>query len=383
LGRISQYRYQNASLGANRSFKLFSRNISTYFNYYHQESKAYSAPSSDYINDRFYSGIRFSLIGSLYYYLNEEIYWVQERYYGTWAHPKAMETGVDWSGQIFKTPLYGSFRFTYRDEEDAISNLSFLSGQDYIEGYAELSYRPTNDKEIYGSWRTRNSWADNPNVTKQIEMDFNAGMRYLWDTGVKWESVGNVEGYVFKDINSDGLRQRDDPPVEGVKVWLGKDKLQVTDLFGYYKFKGVRARKAYVTLDVSTLPRGFVLTVPVTQEVAIVHNRNARADFGIISRSEITGFVFEDVDGNGEYNKGDKGIQGIMLTLEDGSKAVTNNSGRYYFPNASTGEHTISLNLNSLPVYYLPEIAITKKISLFEGVTYNYNIPLKRIEKEE
>ncbi|MCM8795777.1 MAG: pilus assembly protein N-terminal domain-containing protein [Candidatus Omnitrophica bacterium] len=380
LGRLSQYRYQSQGLNISRTFH-FIKDITTYVDYNHQKSQNFTSPSSDYVNDRFYGGLRFSLIGELYYYINKEINWLHEKYEDNHSLPNAVETGVDWSSQIGNTPLFGNFRFTYRNEEDTLSTLSFLSGEDYIEGYTELSYRPTPDSQIYGSSRFRNIWADNPNVSKRLEIDFNAGMRYLWDTGARWESVGNIEGYVFKDLNSDGLRQRDEPPVEGIKVWLGKDKFQVTDIFGYYKFKGVRARKAYVTLDTTTLPSGFVLTVPVTQEVAIAHHATSRIDFGIISRSEISGFIFEDVDENGEYSKNDKGVLGAVIILEDGKKAISDGTGRYSFPNVAVGEHTISLDLNSLPVYYLPKIAITKKITLFEGVTYIYNIPLKRIKE--
>ncbi len=380
LGRLSQYRYQSTGLGLSKRIK-FIKDISTYANYYHQENKSFSSPSSDYINERFYAGLRFSMIGDLYYYLNKEMNWLNERYTATHSKPNALETGLDWSSQIAKTPFYGNFRFTFRDEENADSTLSFLGGEDYIEGYTELSYRPNSDKEMYGSCRLRNVWADKESVSKRVEVDFNAGMRYLWDTGVHWDSVGNIEGYIFKDLNSDGLRQRDEAPVEGIKLWLGKDKSLVTDLFGYYKFKGVKARKAYVTFDTSTLPVGFVLTVPVTQEVGIMHHCTARIDFGIISRSEISGIVFEDVNGDGTFSRDDLGVQGVVITLEDGTKAVTDNTGKYTFANSSTGEHILSMDLNSLPIYYLPQTSITKKISLFEGVTYQYKIPLKRIKE--
>jgi hypothetical protein len=212
-------------------------------------------------------------------------------------------------------------------------------------------------------------------------MSFNAGMRYLWDTGLSWESVGNIEGYIFKDYNSDGLRQRDEPPVQGVKMWLGKDKFQVTDMFGYYKFKGIRARRAYVSLDSSSLPPGFVLTVPLIQEVIIENNRTLRLDFGIISQTQISGLVFEDTDGNSQFNKEDKGIANVAIVLEDGKKAITDAGGKYSFMNISPGEHTLTLDLNSLPVNYLPRVPLAKKITLFEGVTYFHSIPLKRIEE--
>jgi len=380
LGRIAQYRYQSAGLSFNRTVN-FIKDIYTYVNYYHQENKNFSSPTSNFINNRIYLGMRFNVISDLYYYLNKELNWLEEKYTDSHSEPQALEMGLNWWHQIAKSPFRSVLRFTYRDEEDATSALSFLSGEDYIEGYSELSYQPSPETQIYGSCRMRNIWSDEPSVAKRVEMDFNAGMRYLWDTKIRWDSVGNIEGYIFKDLNGDGLRQRDEPPVEGIKLWIGKDKSQVTDLFGYYRFKNIRGRKAFVNIDFSTLPSGFVLTVPAIQEISIVHHRTLRVDFGIISRSEISGFVFEDSDGNGQFSPQDKGIAGAIITLEDDSRAVTDATGRYYFPNASTGEHTLTLDLDSLPVYYLPQTAITKKITLFEGVTFVHNIPLKKIEE--
>lgn len=159
---------------------------------------------------------------------------------------------------------------------------------------------------------------------------------------------------------------------------MGKDKSQVTDKSGYYRFTGVKARKAFVSFDTSSLPEGFVLTVPATQEVNIEHHRTAKLDFGVISRSEISGIIFEDADGNGEFGIGDTAILNVALSLENGLKAISDNYGRYYFPNVTPGEHTITLDLNSLPLSYLPSIPVFKKIDLAEGANYFFNIPLNK-----
>ncbi len=377
LGKISQVRYQSAGLNYSRKFD-FLTDIYTYVNYYHQENKNYSSHASDYINDKIFGGIRVRLIGELYYYANREFNWLQERFTGTRTKPNAFETGIDWSDQLAKTPFYGNLRLAYREEKDTESSLSFLSGEDYIEAYSELAYRPTNDQESYVSCSMRNVWGQDPRVTKRLEMIFNFGMRYLWDTGFHWDSVGNIEGYVFKDFNSDGLKQEGELPIDGAQVWLGKDKSQVTDKSGYYRFTGIKARKAYVSFDTSSLPVGFVLTVPATQEVNIEHHRTAKLDFGVISRSEISGIIFEDTDGNGEFGAGDTAVLNVALSLENGLKAISDNYGRYYFPNVTPGEHTITLDLNSLPLSYLPSISVFKKIDLAEGATYLFNIPLKK-----
>jgi hypothetical protein len=377
LGKLSQYRYQNANLGMTRTFKLV-KDINFYADYYHQENTQYSSHGSDYVNDRVYAGLRLNLLDSLYYYLNKEMNWLKENFTGNHSKPNALETGLDWSAQLGKTPWHTNMRFTYRDEEDTLSNLSFLSGEDYIEGYSELSYRPTADTEMYGSCRMRNVWADNPRVSKRFEANINGGMRYLWDTGINWQSIGNIDGFIFKDLNSDGIMERNEAPVADVIVWLGKNKATFTDIFGYYKFAGVRGRKAYINLDTSTLPTGFVLTVPATQGTFIEQHRTVRLNFGISSRSEIYGYVFEDKNDNGIYDKDDFGIRDVIINLEDKSIRGTDNSGRYSFSNVKTGEHTLAVDLNSLPIYYLPKTAVVKKITLSEGVSYLYNVPLKK-----
>jgi hypothetical protein len=381
LGKLSQFRFQSPGLGISRRFK-FLRDIYTFFQYHYLENKNFSSPSLDYAADKINLGLRFNLIGELFYYLNKEINWLAEKYNCNRSKPQVFETGLDWSRQLGRLPIYADLRFTYRDEEDAASPLSFLAGQDYIEGYSQLSYRPNENEEIYGNLRVRNSWQDSPNAIKRMDASFNTGVRYLWDTGISWNAICDIEVCVFKDFNSDGLRQRDEPPQEGIKLWLGKDRSEVTDLFGCCKFKGVRGNRAYVSIDLSTLPEGFMLTSPQMQETAIRQNQTVRLYFGVISRSEISGIVFSDKNGNGKYDSNEKGIEGIVITLEDGKKAVTDNQGKYAFTHASAGDHTINVDLNSIPINYLPTTTLTKKITLFEGVTYIYNIPLLEIKEK-
>lgn len=358
LGRISQYRSQMQGIGISRVFNWIRR-INTYLNYRHTESKHFGLPSLNY--------------------LNKELNWLEERYAATRTRPHVLETGLDWYGRILKGPFYGNFRLLYRDEEDTVSALSFLSGEDYLEGYSEISYRPHPNREFYVSGRLRNVWQDNPNVRKRMEVDFRAGLRYFWDTGIRWESIGEIEGFCFKDVNSDGIMQSDEIGLEGIKFWLGKDKFCITDNKGYYRFKGVKARKAYVNIDTTGIPPGFVLTVPATQQASITHSKKARLNFGITSRSEIYGFVFEDKDGDGKFDPTDLGIKDVVLILEDGSKAITDARGQYFFRKATPGKHTLTLDMNTLPLVYLPTVPILKDIELFEGTSYIYNIPLKRV----
>jgi len=379
LGKLSQTRYQSSNLGANRLFSLFGKDVSTYLKYSHQDNQNFSAPALDYTNEKFYAGLRFSVIGSLYYYFNRELNWLSERNTGSRVRPNVTETGLDWYDRIGTSPFYGSMRFTWRDEERANSPLSFLSGQDYIEGYGELSFRPADGQEVYASARIRNVWKENPTVTSRLEASFNVGMKLLWNTGLRWDAVSTIQGYVFKDYNSNGLLERDEPPIFGIRVWLGKNKSQVTDELGYFRFVNVRGKTAYVTLDTGTLPAGYMLTVPVTQEIPIANAAAEKVYFGVTSRSEIRGIVFEDLNQDNEYSIGEKGVSGVAITLDGDKTVITGIDGSYVYSQALPGDHELFADLNSIPVYYLPLVPLTKKFPLQEGESSVWNIPLRKI----
>ncbi|MCK9603616.1 MAG: pilus assembly protein N-terminal domain-containing protein [Candidatus Omnitrophica bacterium] len=380
LGRVAPFRSYNGGLGFYHTLEWFRR-INTSLAFRHQDDRHFNSPNLDFTNEKANAGFRLNILKDFYYFLNEEFSWLRASYSGERSNPQVMETGVDWSSNITKLPFFVTGRFLWHDESDTTSALSFLSGEDYIEGYASASFHPTPDTELYCSTRVRNVWAENPNVNKRIEADFNAGLRYNWDTGIRWEPIGTIDGYVFRDINTDGLKTSGEEGLEGIRLWLGKRNVS-TDKDGYYKFEKIRARKAYVNLDTQTLPAGFVLTVPVTQGAAVANHKNVRIDFGVNSRSEIWGIVFLDINNNGVFNlsDGDKGIKGVVFTLENGLKTVTDGNGQYRFPNVDVGEHTLTLSLNSLPIEYLPTVPLKKTIVLFEGVSYNYNFPVKKAQ---
>lgn len=376
LGRLSQFRGLSSGLTLSRSFEQM-RKLSAYLGYQHQESKFFTSPVNDYINEKVIGGLRFRLFGGIYYYVNKEFNWLRERSFATEASPEVLEQGLDWYGRLSKS-VTGNFRLIYRDEENTVSNLSFLSGEDYLEGYSELSYAPSPETEFYFSARSRNIWADNPLVNKRIDLDLRLGMRYKWDTGVRWESVGTIDGYVFKDYDLDGIKKSDELGVSGVKLWLGKNRSETTDANGYYRFKNVKAKKAYVTIDAVSIPTGFTLTASNSQVAAITHGRSARLDFGIISQTEISGVVFYDQDGNGQFSSGDSGIRAVFLSLEDGTKVATDNFGKFFFRKLTPGKHTLTMDLNSLPVEYLPRVPLTKEITISEGTRFSYHFPLRK-----
>ncbi|MCM8779870.1 MAG: pilus assembly protein N-terminal domain-containing protein [Candidatus Omnitrophica bacterium] len=377
LGKLLPARYQNTSLGVSRTFKVL-RDIHTYAHYSHQENKNYSSQNLSYTNERLNAGFRLRLTEHLFYYLGLEYNWLKETQTKNYTMPHAWENGLSWSSRIGESNFYTDLRLAYRDEEDTGSPLSFMSGRDYIEGYAEISYRKDKDKYLFANCRLRHNWREDKDYGPTgTELNLWAGLRFFWDTGLRWDASCAIEGYVFKDLNSDGIRQSEEEPVKGVKIWLGKNKFQITDTNGYYSFKKVRGAKAYVSIDTSTLPQGYLLTVPVRQSINIAQGKTIAVNFGIVCRTEINGVVFVDKNENNEYDSADYGVADVVVVLDGTKQARTDISGRYNFVHLPPGEHNLTLDLESIPVQYLPAVTLTKKITLFEGVNYIYNIPLR------
>jgi uncharacterized repeat protein (TIGR01451 family) len=63
----------------------------------------------------------------------------------------------------------------------------------------------------------------------------------------------------------------------------------------------------------------------------------------------LIGKVFEDEDGDGWQDKGEKGIADAMVVLDDGTYVLTDEFGRYHIPGILPGHRLVKINRQSLP----------------------------------
>jgi hypothetical protein len=64
----------------------------------------------------------------------------------------------------------------------------------------------------------------------------------------------------------------------------------------------------------------------------------------------IIGKAFEDKNGDGVQDEGEPGIAGVMVALDDGTYALTDEYGRYHFPAVRPGYRLVKVNLQNLAV---------------------------------
>lgn len=122
---------------------------------------------------------------------------------------------------------------------------------------------------------------------------------------------------------------------------------------------GVAHTLTYATVVFPSVTEGTILTntATVTGELPSTTAKvsgSASASIAVIAgaltdRRVVTGRVFVDSAGSGHFARGDSGVAGVRVYLEDGSYAVTDAGGRFSFPSVRPGMHVLRLDATTLP----------------------------------
>ena len=68
----------------------------------------------------------------------------------------------------------------------------------------------------------------------------------------------------------------------------------------------------------------------------------------------------------------------MKLRLDKDEMTASDYDGVYFFRNIDPGEHTVTLDVNSIPMEYIPLVKIRQKVVVPKGGTYTLHIPLKK-----
>ena len=160
---------------------------------------------------------------------------------------------------------------------------------------------------------------------------------------VAWNApkYGSVDGVKFYDYDSDGVKGENEPVLEGWKIyvdynWNGKldegEPFDYTNENGEYYFDELTAYSTYRIREI--LPEGWAQIEPAVgyHEIDVepgVHYEGR--DFA--NRGDLTlwGFKYEDLNGNGEIDEGEQGIEGWEIELcEDYGSSLQDNISELY-----------------------------------------------------
>jgi len=358
-----------------KRLRFLNRDVSFLFGGGYQRSRFdFSAPS-EFDRYSLTAGFNVGLIKYVNYYANYEYSLVDEILSEQRLTPSVFNTGVNFSKSLSKSWSMRS-SFSYRDETKTDGTNSFLAGEDNITSSLGFNYRPFEDFEFYIDGRTRNVWAEANDRDAFNEIDVRTGVRIGWDLPFRWNPTGVVYGYVYKDLNGNKVRDIDEEGIADVVVKVGKGSV-TTDNVGYYE-STIKAKSADVTLDLNSLPPGFIFSTNVLEVVDIRHGGAHQVNFGLNTRSGIYGVVFADKNVNGKPDPGEEVLRRVRIVLDNNKFAFTDFEGTYFFENVSPGKHEIQIDVNSIPINYLPQVKVKNSLEVSEGATYTFHVPLKQ-----
>lgn len=289
------------------------------------------------------------------------------------SNPGVLNTGLNYATELTKKTS-ANVSFYYRDEQNTLGMNSFLAGEDSIIGGLGVSYRPTDNAELFIDSRVSNIWKENPDNPAYNEIDVRWGLRSAWDLPFTWNPSGTVHGIIFKDLNANGRRDPGEPRISGVRVKIGKREATSNDN-GYYQLK-LRAKSVMVAVNTTTVPTGYVLTTPPLFDVPIPNKKSI--DFGFSTQSGIYGVVFSDRNNDNTPNEGDEFISRARIILDGKTVEESDYDGTYFFKDIESGKHNVRVDLNSLPIQYLPLIKLSNTIDVTEGTVYVFHVPVKK-----
>ncbi|MBL0027043.1 MAG: carboxypeptidase regulatory-like domain-containing protein [Saprospiraceae bacterium] len=185
----------------------------------------------------------------------------------------------------------------------------------------------------------------------------------------------DIGDYIWEDKNSNGIQDIGEMGIGSVNISLkgidfkGENVQMntVSDSFGKYLFKNIYPGKYTITLEI---PLGFCATKSMIGsdrniDSNLSENDNTFTfeigeatsdlsfDFGLIKFGMIGDFVWEDLNGDGIFQDGEPGIEGVMVTIEGMNifssliqkTTTTDNKGKYIFEELKPGTYTTTFKL--------------------------------------
>jgi hypothetical protein len=225
-----------------------------------------------------------------------------------------------------------------------------------------------------------------------------------------FQVLGEVEGVVFEDTNGNGEQDANEPGIEDVDVVItdssGETLTLTTDENGEYSAEVPRG-PTEIDIDEDTVPDGFVQTAGENPTTVIVPGGGTATDEDgyqppqtdaptksptprptkrptpsptqsptqsptksptkspttpattaptksptVPPTGKVKGLVFEDVNGNGEQDPGEPGIEDVDVSIFDssgGSQTVTTDENGMYMAVVPSGPAVVDIDEDTLP----------------------------------
>ncbi|MFK7917560.1 MAG: SdrD B-like domain-containing protein [Ilumatobacter sp.] len=190
---------------------------------------------------------------------------------------------------------------------------------------------------------------------------------------------GSIGDLVFDDLNGDGDRDAGEPGIDGLTVSLDDGSTVITTVTtnGAYDFTGLEPGTYTVSIDTAGFAPGTITTLNGSGPHVLASTADIdTADFGYLFPATFGDFVWHDLDGDGTFDAGEPGLDGVELTLSSpvlatDLTATTSGGGNYLFSGLVPGTYTVTLDVSTLPAgYAISTGSNTDSFAIVSGTNY-------------
>jgi hypothetical protein len=158
--------------------------------------------------------------------------------------------------------------------------------------------------------------------------------------------AGTISGVVFDDLNGNGRRDAGDPGLANQVVYLdldlsgalnAGDVSQLTDSGGGYaidvpdtNIRVIRVRHQIAQARRLTAPANVFYDISVGGLIS-----SSPKNFGSTNTAIIRGNIFRDLNGNGQKNSGETGLEGWVVFLDKNNNGIKDATESYRVTNAA------------------------------------------------
>jgi len=237
--------------------------------------------------------------------------------------------------------------------------------------------------EVDTSSAALSGYTPTTNISQVINVSF--GCYAFAHFGFQQETT--ISGIVFVDTDGDGVKDPAEVGLDGVTITLSGDKADTTITadgtgvlpLGNYQFDVSDVGAGTYTVTV-TVPAGYVATTLTAHVLTIPVGGAGTANFGVQGQGTVSGFVFDDLNGNGVKDMNEDGIPSVTVTLYNSGgvqvdQAATGSTGSYSFAGVTAGSYTVTV---TIPSGYVSTGATSKPISVVANGTANASFGLQQ-----
>ncbi|MBT0653284.1 SdrD B-like domain-containing protein [Geomobilimonas luticola] len=216
---------------------------------------------------------------------------------------------------------------------------------------------------LNGDIRYNSSQIENFTSTNASILQFTLGLtrRFGWGegaggpvsgqgTGVALAEVGDIEGYVYQDLNHNGKRDPGEPGLPHVTVFLEDNSKAVTDKEGRYRFSNAAAGIHIVKLNERELDASINLLADASRRVEVKLRETTHVDYPVSYSGSLKGKVLIDANDNSVADGADTPLPDILVYLADSrTNTFSDADGNFALENLLPGRYEVRIDTTGLP----------------------------------